>query len=282
MSDALMTSDSELSAIVPEVWSRRYYDVLLADLPFNSIVSDDYQGDVNDLGDVVNISTFPEFDQGEELVEDGRSDARSITVTGQQLTINKRVVKDFIITKKALRQSLPAMDKLRELAVYSILKKVQALIIETIVPSASAPDHTIAYDSSTTLALADLLEMKELGDNANWPSQNRHGVMGSAQLNDLFNITGFTSSDFIQSGGVLQTGTLPSMLLGFMPHFTSVLTAANTSYWFHRSFMTMASQQGMDVKEYDLGVEGKRATRVNLDTLFGLTQLDDDRVVTLG
>jgi len=278
--DEIMTSATELSAIVPEIWSRRYYEVLLADLPFNSLISTDYTGDISDLGDTVNIATFPEFDEGEELEEDAVSEARGITVTSQQLVINKRVVKDFIVTKKAILQSLPHMDKLKELAVYAILKKIQSTIVAAIVPSASAPDHTLAFDSGTTLALADLLEAKELLDDADVPGTDRHLVLGAAQLNDIFNITGFTSSDFLLAGGPLQTGKIPQELLGFMPHFTTVV--ANVVYLFHRSFMTMASQQGMDVKEYDLGSQGKRATRVNLDTLWGLKQMDNQRVVTIG
>lgn len=280
--DALMTSDSEISAIVPEIWSRRYYNVLLAELPFASLISSDYQGEISDLGDTVNISTFPEFDEGEELAEDAAADARSVTVSGQQLVVNKRVVKDFIVTKKALLQSLPAMDKLKELAIYSIMKKIQSNIIAAIVPSASAPDHTIAYDSGTTLGLADLLEVKELADDQNWPMADRHLVMGSGQLNDLFNITGFTSNSFVNSGGALQSGALPPSLLGLVPHFSSVLSAANVAYIFHRSFMAIASQQGMDVREYDLGVKGVRGTRVNLDTLYGQKQMDNKRVITLG
>ncbi len=278
--DDMMTAGSNLSAIVPEVWSQRYYDVLLADLPFNSIIATDWEGEIQDLGDRVNIASFPEFDEGEELAEDARSDAKAVTVSSQQLVINKRVVKDFIVTKKALLQSLPAMDKLRELAVYSILRKICNTIISSIVPSASNPDHTISYDSSTTLGLADILEGKEDLDAQNVPAADRHMVLGSAQTNDIFNITGFQSSDFLTVGqGGLNTGKVPTSLLGFMPHFTTL--AGNVSYLFHRSFMTMASQQGMDVKEYDLGVDGFRGTRVNLDTLYGLKQLDSVRCLTI-
>lgn len=276
--DQIMTSTANLGAIVPEVWSRRYYDVLLADLPFTSLISRDYEGDIQDLGDRVNISQFPEFDEGDELAEDARADASAVTVTGQQLVINKRVVKDFIVTKKATLQSLPHMDKLKELAIYSIMKKIERTVIETIVPS-TTPDHTIAYDSGTTLALADILEMKKLLDDANVPATDRHMVMGSAQLNDIFNITGFTSSDFLLSGSPLQTGQIPAQLLGFMPHFTTL--AGQVVFGFHKSFMAMAMQQGMAVNVYDLGVDGKRANRVNLDTLYGLKQLDGSRVVTI-
>lgn len=278
--DQIMTASSNLSAIIPEVWSQRYYDVLLAELPFAALISKDYEGEIAGLGDKVNISQFPEFDEGQEIVEDERVDAVASTVSALSLTINKQVARDFIVTKKATLQSLPHMDKLRELAVYAILKKMQAIIIAAIVPSAAAPDHSIAYDSGTTLALADLLEAKELLDTANVPAADRHMVLGAAQTNDIFNITGFTSSDFLLSGSPLQSGQIPSGLLGFLPHMTTV--AGNVSYLFHKSFMTMASQQGMSVAQYDLGVDGKRAARVNVDTLFGLEQLDNKRVVTIG
>ena len=279
MADQLHTAASELSVIVPEIWSRRYYDVLLAQLPFNSIISRDYEGEIQNLGDTVKISTFPEFSDATELAEDAANDADAVTVTQQSLVINKRIVKDFILTNLALLQSLPAMDKLRELAAYAIMKKIQALIIADIVPNASSPDHAIAYDSGTTLALADMLEAKELLDAQDVPAADRHCVLGSAQANDVFNITGFTSSDFILGGSPLTSGEIVQKLLGFMPHMTTEV--GNTSYWFHRSFYTMAAQQGLAVNVYDLGGQGKRAARVNLDTLIGIKQLDDLRVVSI-
>ena len=278
MADEMMKTSAEVSAIVPQVWSQRYYEVLLADLPFNSLISKDYEGEIQNLGDTVKIPTMPEFDEAIELAEGDRADADSLTVTTQSLVINRRVVKDFIVTNKALLQSIPFVEKLKEMAAYAINKKIQAIIISLIVPSVS-PDHTIAYDSGTTMALADLLEAKELLDNQNVPMSNRQLVLGSAQLNDIFNITGFTSSDFVASGSPLQTGELPAQLLGFKPNFTTVV--GNVATLFHPSFMTMAAQQGMQVKEYDLGVDGIRAQRVNTDTLIGIKQLSDVRVVQL-
>lgn len=279
MANQVMTAGTELSVIVPEIWSRRYYDVLLADLPFNSIIARDWEGEISNLGDTVKISSFPEFSEGDIIAEDQAADADSVTISQQSLVINKRIVKDFILTNRAMLQSLQAMDKLQEMAVYAVNKKIQTEIIADVVPSASAPDHQISYDAGTTLALADILEAKELLDAQDVPFSDRHTVMGSAQLNDVFNITGFTSSDFLVSGAPVQTGQLPAALLGFMPHFTTVV--GNTSYWFHRTFMTMAAQDALNINVYDLGVEGKRAARVNVDTLIGIKQLDDERVVTL-
>ncbi len=194
MSDQVMKASSELSVIVPEIWSRRFYDVLLQENPFNDVVDNSYEGEIQALGDTVKISTIPEFDEAVELQEDERSDADAVTVTQQSLVINKRLVKDFIVTNRAQIQSLPPMDKLKELAVFSINKKIQSLIISLSIPSASNPDHSIAFDSGTTLALADLLEGKELLDNQDVPQSERSAMLGSAQLNDIFNITGLSAA----------------------------------------------------------------------------------------
>lgn len=280
MADQVMTAGSQLSVLVPEIWSQRYYDVLLAELPFNAIISRDYEGEIQSLGDTVKISSFPEFSAASDIAEDAVNDADAITVAQQSLVINTRSAKDFIITNQAQLQSLPAMDKLRELAVYSIMKKVENNIIDAIVPSSSSPDHQIAFDSGTTLQLADLLEAKELLDAQNVPMSDRHLVVGSAQANDIFNITGFTSSDFILAGSPLTTGELKQPLLGFMPHMTTLIS--DVVYLFHKSFMTIAAQQGMQIKEYDLGVKGVRATRINCDTLYGIKQLSNIRVVQIG
>lgn len=279
MADQLHTAGSELSVIVPEIWSQRYYDVLLAELPFNAVISRDYEGDIQNLGDTVKISTFPEFSDATEVAEGAANDADAITVTQQSLVINKRFAKDFIVTNRAQLQSLPAMDKLRELAIYAIQKKIQAQIISDTSPSASSPDHQIAYDTGSTLALADLLEAKELLDTQDVPASDRHMVVGAAQANDIFNITGFTSSDFILAGSPLTSGQLGQSLLGFMPHMTTEVGAV--AYFFHRSYLTMAAQEGLSVNIYDLGSEGIRAARVNVDTLVGFKQLDDKRVVTI-
>jgi hypothetical protein len=279
MADAHMRASTETSVIVPEVWSKNYYDVLLAELPFESLISKDYEGEISALGDTVNISSIPEFAEAGELpTEESANDAEAVTITGQQLVINKQLVKDFIVTDKAKLQSLPFVEKLKSLAIYSIQKKIQSLIISLTIPSAAAPDHTLLAVTAGTYALADILASKELLDTAKVPMSDRHKILGAGPLNDIFNITGFTSSDFVASGSPLVTGELPSQLAGFMPHFTTVV--GSTVYDFHKSYFTMASQKGIEVKEFDLGVIGKRGYRVNCTTLLGMKQLDNKRVVT--
>ena len=270
---------TQTTVIIPEVWSARFYDVLVDRLPFIESVDKSYSGEIQSIGDLVNITSVPEFSTATLLGEGAAGDAEAVTLTGQQLTVNSRAHKDVIVTKKAQLQSLPFMDELRDKMIFAIQKKMQADIISAIVPSAAAPDHTIAYDAGTTLALADILEAKELLDTQNVAEENRVGVVGAAQFNDLFNITGFTSRDFIPAGSPLTTGSINTPVAGFDIKMTNVV--GTTSYWFHPSFLTVAVQQQLNIEVFNLGVDGVRGTRVNADVLYGIKQLDDTRVVTI-
>lgn len=280
MADQVMRASSELSAIVPEVWSANFFPTLLESLPFNDVVSREYEGEIGALGDTVNISQFPQFDEATELQENEANDADGVTVSNIQLVINKRVVKDYIVTSRAQTQSLEHANNLRDLALHSIMKKMQNIIIDAIIPSASTPDHQIAYDSGSTLGLADILQAKELLDDQNVPDDGqRCMILDSPQWNDLFNITGFTSRDFVPAGSPLATGSFATNILGFRPKLTTEADAV--SYFFHPSFFTLAVQEMPETKVFDLGSQGKRAERVNMDVLFGVKQLSDVRVVEI-
>jgi hypothetical protein len=279
MADQVITKGVEFDGITPELWSAKFYPTLLEKFPFNESVSRDWEGEIQALGDIVNINDFPQFDVAQDILEDERADADSVTANKQQLTINKQVVKDYILTKRAMRQSLDAETKLRDLALHSIMKRMHQVIVAEVVPSSSAPDHQIAYTSGTTLALADILAAKELLDLQDVESVGRVAIVGAAQENDLFNITGFTSRDYIPAGSPLTSGAITTPVLGFQVKTTTEV--GNTSYWFHPMFLTMAVQQSPDVRVYDLGVDGKRAQRVNMDVLFGVKQLSNLRVVSI-
>jgi len=278
MSDQITNTTSN-AAIIPEVWSSKFFDVLLDRLPFLDIIDKDYEGEIQALGDIVNISSVPEFDQATLLAEGAKGDSEAVTVSGQQLTIDSRAYKDFLVTKKAQIQSLAFMDKLRDKAIFAIMKKMQADIITAIVPSAATPDHQIAYDSGTTLALADILEAKELLDAANVDEDSRSCVLGSAAWNDLFNITGFVSRDFIPAGSPLTSGSIQTPIAGFMPKMTNIVSTV--SYFLHPTFMTMAVQDRLSTEVFNLGADGVRGTRVNSDILYGIKQLDDVRIVSI-
>lgn len=278
--DKFMTAATELDAVIPEMWSSAFYPTLKANLAFNDSVAKNYQGEISALGDVVHITSLPLFDEAEDITEAQAVDADSVTAASTALTINKQVAKDFQITKKAQKQSIDVLNALKDLALYSIMKRMHTLIIAEVVPSASAPDHTISYTSSTTLALADLIAARKLLDAQDVEEEGRVLITGTAQWNDLFNVTGFTSRDYIPSGSPLSSGSIPSPILGFLPKRSSAV--GTTSYLFHPIFIQLAVQQNPEVEVVSRGADGVRAMRVNMDVLFGVKLLSNLRVVTIG
>lgn len=277
--DNMMKASAELDAIVPELWSAKFLPTLKERLPYIESVAREYQGEISQLGDTVRIPSIPQFDTAEEITEDQAVAAEALTITTQSLTINKQVAKDFIITKKGMIQSIDAMNELRDLALHSIMKKMFDVIVAEVVPSSAAPDHQIAFDSGTTLALADILEAKELLDGADVEEDGRIMITGSAQINDLFNITGFVSRDFIPGGSPLTSGKIQTPVLGFTPKWSSRM--GNVAHLFHPIFQQLAVQQMPEIEIVSLGANGTRGRRVNMDVLFGTKQVSNLRVVSL-
>lgn len=279
MANDIMTAAAELAVIVPEIWSQKMYEVLLDSFVFMDSVDRNYEGEIQDLGDTVNIHSIPEFDEALLLAEGAAGDAEAVTLTQNQLIINSRPYKDVIITKRGQLQSLPFMDNLRDKMVHAIMKKMESLLVAATIPSAATPDHQIAYDSGSVLALADILEVKDLLDTQNVPKENRKAAIDSLQINDLFNITSFISRDFIPAGSPITEGAINTPVVGF--EILEATTLVTDSYWFHPSYLTAAIQQALNIETLGLGVNGIRGTRINADLLFGFKQLDDTRVVKL-
>lgn len=132
--------------------------------------------------------------------------------------------------------------------------------------------ETAKQNTTTPRAIGISIEMKRYAELAG--NRKRLGIK-SPNGNNLF-----TSRDFIPAGSPVTSGAFNTPFLGFDIDWTSE-ASANVATFFHPSFLTMAVQQDMDTRVYDLGLDGKRAARINCDLLFGLKQLDDTRVVTI-
>lgn len=275
--DEIMSVDAEFSAVVPEIWSASWYPTLLERLPWASSIGQDYQRDASALGDTLNITTFPQFPEARDLQEGQKNDAQKITLGNSQLLINKQTVQDFIVTERSERQGLNVQQKLMDLAFFSIMKKMQKNIIAAVSPSTSAPDHVVPYQSGTTLGLADWIEVKGLLDTQNVSEMGRKAILDSPQLNNLFNISGFMSRDFVPSSTMMQTGVIQTPVLGFEVLWTTVADGVST--FFVPEFLQIAVQQNAVPKLFDLGGEGIRAKRVNMTVLYGIKQVDNSRVV---
>lgn len=277
MADEQMKSTVELDAINPELWSSLWYPTLLENLVWADSVAMDYNGEMQQRGDTIHITTFPQFGDAVDLAEGSRVDASALTPSGQSLVVNHEIAQDFIVTQKAMIQTLEAQDKLREHAFFSILKKIDQILFADVSPSAAAPDHITSYASGTTLALADFLDAQEALNTALVPDNGqRVANIGVAQYSDLFNVAGFVSRDFTPNANALSSGAITTPVMGFKVRFTTMV--GNVSTFLDPIFMQLAVQRNAVPEVFNQGVIGLRSFRTNLTVLFGNKQCSNVRV----
>lgn len=278
MADQVLTVGGSNSAIVPEVWSSMFQTEFNDSIVFPSIVRRDYEGEIANQGDTVHIPSIADV-EASELLDGGRNDAITITATVDDLVVDLIAAVDYKVSTLADLQSIPFVNELRARGSSAILRKIQDKMISRVAPSTSAPDHVIAYDSSTTLADADLLEAFDLEATANWARSNdKYLVTGELQYNDLTTIAKFYDKTLSGVAGVQQG----KMLAPIYGHNVSSSTACGTTtYLFEGSFM-QAAIGGLNVKVTDLAVLGERGYRLNMDVIYGIKQVHNDRVITIG
>ncbi len=280
MADLFEKVSSELAGVVPELWGP-YFPTKLNALPFQSVVARDYQGVANALGDTVHVPTWPKFSPAAVTDEDGIVDADAVSVTNVDILINKQLTKDFNITNYAKFQSIEQGNHLRELAFFSILEKMEELIIAEISPSSSSPDHVIDYATPGTVALADFIAAKQLLDLQDVPDMGQRQAIGSPIVaNRILAITNFISRDYIPAGSPMSTGSVATPLLGFQFKYTTKL-ADDDMYLFDPVFLQMVVQQNPTPAVYDMRVLGRPAMKIALTMLAGVKQIDNLRVVKL-
>lgn len=279
MADQVLTASGSNSAIVPEVWSALFQNTLNDSIVFPSIVRRDYEGEIVGRGDTVRIPSIADV-TATDLGDGARNDAVTITATTTSLVVDSIAAVDFKISTLAELQSVPHMERLRVLAENAIMRKLQDDIIAAVSPSTSAPDHVISYDSGTTLADADILEALDLEGTANWSqSTDRYLVTGALQYNDLMGISKFY--DQTLGGNVsVSAGATTGKIYGHTPAQSTA--CGTTTYLFDGSFMQMAIQRGLNITLTDLAVLGERGYRLNVDLIYGIKQVHNTRVITIG
>ena len=279
MADQLTSSGGTQSAITPEIWSTNFQDNLRNADVLSPIIRHDYEGEIQGPGDTVHIPSVPDV-TATDLNEGAAGEATSSTASVTDLVINTMTHVDFKITTQAQLQSIEFIDELEKRAMSAIQLKMQANMFSAISPSTSSPDHVISYDGASTLADSDLLEVLDLETTANWPVDGKWLVTGGAQYNDLLNIAKFYDKDTNAGDSPSVTGQVIAPVYGHRVRWTGA--AGTTTYMFHDSFMQVAVQRGLNMSLHDIGVNGERGFRLNIDVLYGIKQLHNDRVVTIG
>lgn len=269
---------TELTNLIPEIWSPKMYDRLKNKIAFANLFAKDYEGEIKNVGDTVNVNTIGAL-AAETLSSDkAQFSSQSISVTQNQIVANRQVVNAVEITDLAKLQSLEFQAKIQEELVYGLQLKMEQDIIAALLPSTSAPDHTIAPASAGVLAAVDCGSLRALLSTAKVPLNNRYLALAPSYFTDLLNSTTVTSMDFV-SGNSAESGVL-AKFMGFQI-FEHDLLDADVGYAFHPSAIELVMQQSIRVKISDLHSQNKLGYLISADMVWGYKLMDSVRLAKI-
>lgn len=268
----------ELDNLIPEIWSAKMYSELRNDVMFANIFSREYEGEIANFGDTVNVQQIV-APTGEIITDDkAQFNSQTMVVNRIAITANKRASAAFEFTDLAQLQSMAFQADAQEALLYAIRLKLESDIIASLVPSATAPDHQISPASASDLASADLGSIRTLLSTAKVPVSNRKLLLAPSYYGDLLSKTQVTSTDFV-NGNSAQQGVV-SQFMGFeiMEHN---LLASDVGYAVHPSAMLLVMQQDIRIKISDLHSQNKYGYLLSADMVYGFTVADDKRMVKI-
>ena len=208
-------------------------------------------------------------------------DAAALTYGTDKLLLDQHAVIQWMIEKKANKQSVVNLESANLLAAARAhAKQVDVDVHSALIAgvSASAPDHVIAY-AGASFGRADIVKALELLDIQEFPSENRFLAVHPSQFADMLNISDFIDASKFGSNQPILNGQIGTVF-GVRVLKTTVVTAGRP-LMFHAESCALGFQLAPSFdSDKDLANLG---TRYSLDQLYGVkVMLDGKGIVRLG
>lgn len=281
---------TQIDAFVPEIWSKEVIKETVNQSIFSNLVRRDFEGDIQNEGDVVHVALFSAVTSGDKQANTAVT-FTNYSETTIDITIDKHKYFAFRVEDIASVQSSP--DLLTGYAGQGALELSRVVDVEiaTLITDATITQNVGAQTSSTA-AYTDITDAVirnaiQLLDEANAPASDRYLVISPAQKNAMLGIAKFVEADKLGDNVTLKTG-LFGMIYGVhvfisnnLVDTASVASVASSGgaseipqvlarkncMLFHREAFALAMQLGPRVQaDYNLS---HLATEVVGDELYG-------------
>jgi N4-gp56 family major capsid protein len=211
----------------------------------------------------------------EDKTASTKLNAQRLTWSGDTITLNKHKAVLVDIEDIADMQSiLNQMPEINLRQAQAITDAIEADIYTQLAAcSASAPDHRVAYATSSTLSLAEIRNARRLLNVQNVPMNDRFMAVHPDQESNLLALGDFIDASKYGSNVALINGEI-GMVYGFRVIMSNAVTAATTLFY-HRSHVGFARQKEVTVRtQQDLGYV---STQVLMDTIYGCQVMDSGK-----
>lgn len=228
-----------ITSFIPEVWSARLLANLEKNLVYANLVNRDYEGEIRDYGDKVNINTLSDISVKTYARNTDINAPDQLTTSKVQLEINQGDYFNIAIDDvDRIQARADLMDRAMANASYKLAEKVDTYIAGLLKTGTLKSD--LGADSSGKEITKDnayefIIKMKTLLDKANVPMQGRWIVMppefeGLMLLDPRFAYNTGRSEERLVNGSVARAGGFDIYISNNTPAGGSKETKVIASY----------------------------------------------------
>lgn len=267
-----MLTRAEYSNIIKQEWSLSFYDELRPELGIAQLISNDYEGNISQWGDRVNVPTM--LTPGRATIRTSDNEAYNVqnpVITNQQLVVDRSSLFAVDVTDWASYVANPnSQSEIQKIIAHEIARSIDDYLLSLFSSSTSQNGVSALGKSHFTQAMRVL-------NLANVPMTGRKVILDTYYLEDILGVNEIISRDYNSTTSAFITGKIKDPVYGFEV-YTSNLLPQNTAWFFHESFMQVAVQKGAEYKEMDLeSATNVPSHRVRAETLFGAKLFDNTR-----
>jgi hypothetical protein len=255
----------ENSNLIPEIWSKTFFDELRAQLMLADLFSRDYEGEIKTLGNKVKVNQIKKATG--EILTDDKQKYNTQKMENQQfeITADKRVSAGFKFTDLSELQSQAFEEDAKAALSYGVMEALELFLIAQM--KTALTSGALAPASASALAKADITKARTALSKAKVPFDgNIYAAYDPDYYGDLLDSSVLTSTDFVE-GKALMDQKLPNIYK--MKHFEHQLLSTDHAFFFHRTLINLVMQQELRIKISDLHPLGEYGYVMTADLVFG-------------
>lgn len=256
---------------VVKYWSTRATTQLREKLLLGGIVSKEYAGEIKAQGDTVKIYSVNAPTATTNTIGTSNSNVftgSAISTAAVDLKVDKITTAAYEFSSEMEMLSLLSSSnpEVMQSLVYAVEKAINTYLYSVIVPSVSAPDHTI--NLVTNFDNSQLLACRLLAATAKWDtSKPWYALLDPSYYNDQLAVTTNVSSDYVPDAPVVG-GQIRAQRYGFTIVEDNSLST-DTAYLLHPDAVNFVMAQELQVKFSDLHPTGKHGIMMSVSCMYG-------------
>ncbi len=261
-----LTTIADVQNEMEKYWSPLTFDQLVQDNGLISVVNTDYEGQIQNAGDTVYISTVSPLTASQQTigVDADTFDSQKIVTTRTTLTCDQVFSASIEVSSFVELQSLvkPSSDsRFRDLMTRAIADKMNSWLLGKVKAA-----NDVA--NKATITVAEFRDARVFAGQKKWPKDgNWYAFLDPTYWGDALVDTTLSNAEFVTDMPI-STNVRFRNLLGFRAAEENSLSADHALFM-HRDFLYLAIQQRPTFKVSDLHSQKKRGFLVSCDVVAG-------------